>query len=58
MKTMEHFDLGSIKSLTITMICGIFSLWTKADIAVYCTILAALSTFIVNIVKLINKDKK
>jgi hypothetical protein len=55
---MEHIDTGSIKGFTITSLLGVFSLWTKSDIAVYITIMAGVTTIIVNIVKLINSREK
>lgn len=55
---MEHTDSGSITAFCITAILGIFAHWTKSDIAVYITIMAGVTTIILNIVKLINSKEK
>jgi hypothetical protein len=54
---MEHYDTGSSNlACMITFILGVFAHWTKSDVAIYLTMMAAFTTVILN-VKKIWKDK-
>ncbi len=54
---MEHYDTtaGNMGFLT-TCILGIFAHWTKSDVAIYLTMMAAATTVVLNLKK-IWKDK-
>lgn len=50
---MEQHDSGSVLGFMITCLLGIFAHWTKSEIAVYVTILAGVTTIIVNFIKIL-----
>lgn len=52
MKLMHHLDYTSIKGFALTIFCGLFTFVTKADVALFFTIAAAVSTIIYNVVKI------
>ena len=53
---MNH-DMGSITGFIVTAILGLLAHWTKSDVAVYITIMAGVTTVIVNILKIIKSKQ-
>jgi hypothetical protein len=56
-KRMEHLDLQSIKGFVATILLGIFSHFTTSEVVNYLTIVVAITTIILNIIKMVKKEK-
>lgn len=56
---MGHMNISENNfSFIITAVLGIFTYWTKSDVAIYLTMMAAVTTIILNIIKISKERKK
>jgi len=56
---MEHISIsGNNFSFIITAMLGIFTYWTKSEVTIYLTMMAAVTTIILNVIKIIKERKR
>jgi hypothetical protein len=56
---VEHLNTSHNNfSFIITAMLGIFTYWTKSEVTIYLTMMAAVTTVILNIIKILKERKK